>query len=72
MLRLRGGDFLKRAGTVVFAVAVILWALLTFPQLDPIAGASPEEQAAALLFRNSDAASYISGLAMPPSWTQCL
>ena len=37
-LRLRGGDFLRRAGTIVFAVSVVLWFLLTFPRV----GAPPE------------------------------
>lgn len=32
-LRLRGGDFLRRAGTIVFAVSVVLWFLLTFPRV---------------------------------------
>jgi ferrous iron transport protein B len=30
-LRLRGGDFLRRAGTVVFLVSIVLWFLLNFP-----------------------------------------
>ncbi len=30
-LRLRGGDFLRRAGTVVFVVSIVLWFLLNFP-----------------------------------------
>lgn len=34
-LRLRGGDFLKRAGTTIFAVTVVLWALSTFPRVTP-------------------------------------
>jgi len=30
-LRVRGGDFLRRAGTVVFLVSIVLWFLLNFP-----------------------------------------
>lgn len=34
-LRIRGGDFLRRAGTVVFLVSVALWFLLNFPAVEP-------------------------------------
>ena len=30
----RGGLFVKRAGTVILAISIILWALVTFPRLD--------------------------------------
>lgn len=42
-LKLRGGDFLKRAGTTIFVVSVVLWALSTFPRVEPPAGLTPEE-----------------------------
>ncbi len=35
--------FLKRAGTIILCVSVILWALLTFPRTEAPAGATPEE-----------------------------
>ncbi len=44
-LRVRGGDFLKRAGTVVFVVSVVLWALMTFPQTAPNPELSAEANA---------------------------
>jgi ferrous iron transport protein B len=33
-LKVRAGDFLKRAGTVIFAVTVALWCLSTFPRAE--------------------------------------
>ncbi len=45
-LKVRGGDFLKRAGTVVFAVSVVLWFLMAFPQADVPSGATAKEGAA--------------------------
>lgn len=42
---LRARTFLTEAGTVILACTVVLWALLSFPRLDPApvpAGASPE------------------------------
>lgn len=38
--------FLRRAGTVIFAISVILWALAHYPRLEPGAGATPERQLA--------------------------
>ena len=35
--------FLRRAGTIILAVSVVLWALLTFPRSEAPAGASPAE-----------------------------
>jgi ferrous iron transport protein B len=45
-LRVRGGDFLKRAGTVIFAVSVVLWVLMTFPRQPQPEGMSDEEHQA--------------------------
>lgn len=46
-LKVRAGDFLKRAGTVIFAVTVLLWALAYFPR----AGAKPGESEEAVAAR---------------------
>lgn len=46
-LRLRAGDFLKRAGTVIFAVSVVLWFLLAFPQRASLPGETEKQAAAA-------------------------
>jgi ferrous iron transport protein B len=53
-LRLRGGDFLKRAGTTIFAVTLVLWALATFPRTTPPPGVS-EAEARALQLEGSAA-----------------
>jgi ferrous iron transport protein B len=45
-LRIRAGDFLRRAGTVIFVAVVVLWALFTFPQAGPQAGLDDSQQAA--------------------------
>ena len=37
--------FLKRAGTIIFAASVVVWALLNFPRADAPTGRSPEAQA---------------------------
>lgn len=38
----RGSQFLKRAGTVIFALSILLWFLLSYPRLDPARlGANP-------------------------------
>jgi len=37
--------FIKRAGTIIFAASVIVWAFLNFPQVDATAGATPQETA---------------------------
>lgn len=34
MMRLRSGQFLKEAGTVILAATVVLWVLLSFPRYD--------------------------------------
>jgi ferrous iron transport protein B len=51
----RTADFVRDAGTVILAMTVVLWALLSFPrppepaaQVDPIAVRSPSEPAPAL------------------------
>ncbi|MGE0710761.1 MAG: ferrous iron transport protein B [Planctomycetota bacterium] len=46
-LWVRAGDFLKRAGTVIFAVSVVLWVLTAFPRLGPQQGLDAKQQAAA-------------------------
>src|SRR5690606_30550717 len=40
----RAGMFLRRAGTIIFALTIVLWALATYPKTEPTAGIS--EQAA--------------------------
>ncbi len=35
--------FLRRAGTIILAVSVALWLLLSFPRSEPPAGASPQQ-----------------------------
>ena len=46
----RGGAYLKKAGTVILAISVILWALTSFPKLDSVdESLSAEEQQAAEL-----------------------
>ena len=46
----RGGAYLKKAGTVILAISVILWALTSFPKLDAGDESLPaEEQQAAEL-----------------------
>jgi ferrous iron transport protein B len=44
-LRHRAGAFLVRAGTLIFAIAVLLWALTYFPRHEAPAGSSAEVQA---------------------------
>jgi ferrous iron transport protein B len=46
--------FLKRAGTIILAVSILLWALLTFPRVEPPAQLS-EAQAAAYVLEHSAA-----------------
>jgi ferrous iron transport protein B len=48
-LRHRAGAFLVRAGTLIFAVAVVMWALAYFPRHEPEPGTSPQAAAAAQL-----------------------
>ena len=38
--------FLKRAGTIILVTSMVLWALLTFPRVEPPPGATPEQAAA--------------------------
>lgn len=46
----RGGAYLKKAGTLILAVSVILWALTSFPKLDTVdESLTAEEQQAAEL-----------------------
>ena len=45
-LMARAKVFLKRAGTVIFAVAVIVWALTYFPRLDPVDAVETQTAAA--------------------------
>lgn len=35
--------FLRRAGTVILVLSMVLWVLLSFPRVEPPAGLSPEE-----------------------------
>ncbi|HEX8889182.1 MAG TPA: ferrous iron transport protein B [Pyrinomonadaceae bacterium] len=41
MMLSRAMLFLKRAGTVILAISIILWALATFPRISPASPASP-------------------------------
>lgn len=46
----RVGVFLKRAGTVIFAISILLWALVAFPRSkfpDPLAGTTTTQQISA-------------------------
>ena len=38
----RAGIFLKRAGTIIFALSIVLWALATYPKVEVPAGVTPE------------------------------
>lgn len=38
----RAGIFLKKAGTIILALSIILWALATYPKTTPVADASPQ------------------------------
>jgi ferrous iron transport protein B len=49
----RGKVFLRRAGTVIFAVAVVIWALAYFPRSDEIPADVDENVAAALQMEQS-------------------
>jgi len=37
-IRARSWMFVRRAGTVILAISILLWALVTFPRLNPAAG----------------------------------
>lgn len=39
----RGGAYLKKAGTVILAISIVLWALTTFPRLEGVDESLPEE-----------------------------
>jgi ferrous iron transport protein B len=41
--------FLRRAGTIILAVSIVLWVLLSFPRTPPPPGATPEQAARAAL-----------------------
>jgi ferrous iron transport protein B len=45
----RGVSFLKRAGTVIFGISILLWFLSTYPRVDAPSDATPAEAAAAQL-----------------------
>jgi ferrous iron transport protein B len=49
----RAKVFLRRAGTVIFAVAVVVWALAYFPRVDEIPGGLDENAAAAVQMEQS-------------------
>lgn len=44
-VRLRVYSFLRKAGTVIAAMAILLWVLLSFPRVEPVAGESDDLQA---------------------------
>jgi len=39
--------FLRRAGTIILATSIVLWALLSFPKAGDVSGATPAVQARA-------------------------
>lgn len=43
----RAEIFLRRAGTIIFMTTIVLWALLSFPQVDPNSGESQVDQSIA-------------------------
>src|SRR5437763_6071436 len=45
-MRTRAGLFVKRAGTVILAISILLWALVTFPRTDTKRGVNQESIAA--------------------------
>jgi ferrous iron transport protein B len=51
----RGSEFLKRAGTTIFALSIVLWFLLSYPRLDPsqIKPGTSENQIAAIRTQHS-------------------
>lgn len=48
----RASQFLKRAGTTILAISIVLWFLLSYPKIDP-SRFSPQEVAAARLATSS-------------------
>ena len=42
-LRHRAGAFLRRAGTVILGMSILIWALLSFPRVEPPAGVTGAE-----------------------------
>ena len=54
--------FLKRAGTVIFAVAVVIWALAYFPRAEEIPAGLDENTAAAVQMEQSWLADVIRGI----------
>lgn len=40
----RAGVFVKRAGTVILAISILLWALTAFPRVSPTNGSEPSAQ----------------------------
>jgi len=53
-MRTRAGLFVKRAGTVILAISILLWALVTFPRTDAKKNANQQQVAAQ---RSSDTGS---------------
>ena len=51
----RGSEFIKRAGTTIFALSILLWFCLNYPRLDAskFAPDTPPERIAAIQTRNS-------------------
>ena len=56
----RANIFLKRAGTVIFAVAVVVWALAYYPRSDEIHSAAAQEKAVATATLVGDAQDFAS------------
>lgn len=66
-LRLRGGDFLRRAGTVVFLVSIVLWFLLNFPAVKPPAEVVAKGRAAVKSYAISNSYGGRLGHAIEPA-----
>ncbi|HEV2803177.1 MAG TPA: ferrous iron transport protein B [Pyrinomonadaceae bacterium] len=46
-IRTRAWMFVRRAGTVILAISILLWALVTFPRMNAVAGDARSDDAAA-------------------------
>jgi len=58
----RGGQFVKRAGTVILVMSVVVWALMTFPQTE---GVDPEDPVAVAEAQSNTAAGRVGKLMEP-------
>jgi len=58
----RGGQFVKRAGTVILVMSVVVWALMTFPQTE---GVDPEDPVAVAEAQSNTAAGRVGKFMEP-------